>query len=216
MTLKTSVLKAVTEVDKFLPKALFYSFIMSKKEKELFDKRIKKSNTYLEFGMGGSTFRTLQKSDAKVYSIDSSLDWISFMREYKQIRKMEKTRLSLFHVDIGPTGEWGRPENDNYKEKFPNYSKRIFELIDKTTVDTVLIDGRFRVACALNTILHLHENKNLQILIHDFWNREQYHMVLKYFDEAESADSLVVLTIKKDVDLNAVKEDYETYKYHVD
>ncbi len=215
MTIKTKIKKVVSEIDKFLPKALFYSFRMSSKEKYFFDEKIKNSDVYLEYGMGGSTFRVLQKSNAKVYSIDSSTDWISLMREYRQIRKMEKKgRLSLFHVDIGSTGEWGKPIDNSDKEKFPNYSSHIFTLIDKDSIDTVLIDGRFRVACALITILECNQNNNLQIMIHDFWNREEYHVLLKYFDVINKVDTLGVFKIKNNIDLNAVRDDYEFYKYN--
>jgi hypothetical protein len=190
---------------------------MSPEEKALFDKRVKNSRYYLEFGMGGSTFRVLQKSEAKVYAIDSSTEWISLMREYRQIRNMEKKgRLSLFHVDIGPTRVWGRPINEDHKEKFPDYSSQIFNLIDKNKVDTVLIDGRFRVACALKTILECYQNENLQIIIHDFWNREEYHVVLKYLDSIAKADSLGVFNIKSDIDLNAISQEYDQYKDHVE
>jgi hypothetical protein len=217
MNIKTEIKKIIAEIDKTLPKAMFYSFIMSPKEKKLFDKRIKNSKEYLEFGMGGSTFRVLQKSKANVYSIDSSSDWISLMREYRQIRKMErKKRLSLFHVNIGPTRAWGRPIDNSHKEKFPNYSSHIFNLVDKEVIDTILIDGRFRVACALKTILECHKNKKLQIIIHDFWNREEYHVLLKYFDIIDQAESLGVFMIKKSIDLNAIVEEYELYKYNVE
>jgi len=215
--IKKGIKSVITKIDKKLSKAIFYSFIMSPSEKKLFDKTIRNSKNYMEFGMGGSTFRVLQKSNANVYSIDSSTDWISLMREYKQIRKMEKERrLSLFHVDIGPTKEWGRPVGDDNKEKFPNYSSYIFNLINKDTIDTVLIDGRFRVACALKTILKCHQNMNFQIIIHDFWNREQYHVLLKYFDEIDKVESLGVFKIKNNINLNSIKEEYELYKYHID
>jgi len=217
MSYKVKIKKAIIKIDKTLPRAMFYSFIMSPKEKALFDKKVKNSRYYLEFGMGGSTFRVLQKSDAKVYSIDSSTEWISLMQEYRQIRSMEKKgRLSLFHVDIGPTREWGRPVGDSNMEKFPDYSSKIFNLIDKEAVDTILIDGRFRVACTLRTILECYQNKNLQIIIHDFWNREEYHVVLKYIDSIEKADSLGVFKIKNNIDLKAISEEYDLYKYHVE
>ena len=217
MNIKSIVKKAVTKIDKTLPRAMFYSFIMSSNEKKLFDKRIKNSHVYLEFGMGGSTFRVLQKSSARVYALDSSSEWISLMREYRQIRKMEKKeRLSLFHVDIGPLKGWGRPIDNSHKEKFPNYSSDIFNLIKKDCIDTVLIDGRFRVACALKTIIECYQNKNLQIIIHDFWNREEYHILLIYLDSIEQADSLGVFKIKDNIDLDAVVEKYELYKYNVE
>ena len=217
MNIKTKIRKIVKEIDKKLPIAMFYTFSMSPKEKILFEKEIKNSLVYLEFGMGGSTFRVLHKSKAIVYAIDSSTEWISLMREYKQIKNMErKGRLSLFHIDIGPIGEWGKPINNDHKEKFPNYSSDIFNLVDKESIDTVLIDGRFRVACALKTIMECYQNEKLKVLIHDFWNRDQYQVLLKYFDVIDQVDSLGVFRIKDKIDLNSVMLDYELFKNFVD
>lgn len=217
MQIKTKIRTIIKEIDKKLPSAMFYTFSMSPKEKNLFEKEIRNSIVYLEFGMGGSTFRVLQKSNAKVYSIDSSTEWISLMREYKQIKNMErKGRLSLFHIDIGPIGEWGKPINNDQKIKFPNYSSDIFNLVDKKSIDTILIDGRFRVACALKTIMECHQNEKLKVMIHDFWNRDQYHVLLKYFEVIDQVDSLGVFKIKDKFDLNSVMLDYELFKNFVD
>jgi hypothetical protein len=187
---------------------------MSPGEIALFDKTIEEAKVYLEFGMGGSTFRALLKSRAKVYSIDSSLEWLAAMRQYFLIRFLEKKRLFLFYVDVGPTKEWGVPVGTGSSYLFPDYSARIFQLIKKETVDTVLVDGRFRVACTLKTILECHANDKLLILIHDFWNRPHYHIVLKYLCEVERADTLGLFVINTNLDLNAVAQDYETYKYN--
>jgi hypothetical protein len=202
------------KLDIYAPNPSFYSFIMSKAEVELFDRTIINSKAYLEFGMGGSTFRALQKSKAKIYSIDSSRDWIKQMRKYLYIRYMEWGRLKLFHTYIGPTKEWGVPTGDEFRDSFPNYSARIFKLIEKESIDTVLVDGRFRVACTLKTILECHNNASLKILIHDFWNRAQYHIVLKYLIAVSRADTLGVFEIKKDIDLDQVKQDYDNYKFN--
>ena len=133
--------------DQLLPWPLFYSFRMNKNDKILFDKTIKKSSGYLEFGMGGSTIRALKVSKANVFSIESSLDWIKLMRKYFFIRYMENKRLSLYHVDIGPVKKWGVPISDHLKESFPDYSSKIFKEIKGEVIDSVLIDGIFRVAC---------------------------------------------------------------------
>ena len=212
MTLKKIAKNILIKLDKYSPKPLLYSFVMSKDEIELFDREIKNSRAILEFGMGGSTIRALQKSKAKICSIDSSLDWIREMREYFPIKYMEGKRLTLVHVDVGPTGGWGWPVGEETKDRFPDYSSHIFNIIDKSSIDTVLVDGRFRVACALKTILECHENDNLRIMIHDFWDRTQYHVVLKYLDVADCADTLGAFTLKKDIDLESVKKDYECYK----
>src|SRR5690606_20053947 len=116
MRVKNKIITILKKLDRFSPKPALYSFIMSDAEKNLFDRTIQDAKEYLEFGMGGSTFRVLQKSKANVYTIDSSLDWIALMREYVYIKYMERRRLSLFHVDIGPTKEWGNPVDERARD----------------------------------------------------------------------------------------------------
>ncbi len=214
IALQTRLEKVIRTLDKFSPYPLFYPFVMSDAEKMLFDKTIKRSHHYLEFGLGGSTLRALQKSKAKIYTVESSPEWIKEMRKYLIIRYFENKRLFIFPVNIGPTREWGYPVSDKYKDLFEAYSAHIFELIDKKLIDLVLIDGRFRVACTLKAILACHENKDFKILIHDFWNRQEYHVVLKYLNVVKKVDTLGLFVIKPDIDLKEVAKDYEIYKFN--
>ncbi len=206
----------LTHIDNLLPIPLFHPFRMTKKEKILFDKTISHSSLYLEFGMGGSTFRVLKKSEAQVVSIDSSESWIAMMRNYKFVMKMEyNSKLQLMHVDIGPTHEWGRPVRDTHRELYPNYSSSVFKEIQSQQVDTVLVDGRFRIACALKTLIECGMNDNLRIMFHDF-HRAHYQPILDYTDMEEQADDLVVLKPKANLNVDALLKAYEEYKYNDD
>lgn len=212
MTLKAKVKNIIRRLDKLSPYPLLYPFVMSHDEKIVFDKAISKSHHYLEFGLGGSSLRVLQKSKAKIYTVESSPEWIIQMRKYALLRCFENKRLYIFPVNIGPTRDWGYPESDNDQDLFEAYSSSIFEAIDRKSIDLALVDGRFRVACTLKIILSCYENKQLKILIHDFWNRQQYHIVLKYLDVVKKADTIGLFTIKNNVDIESVQNDYESYK----
>jgi len=209
--------KLIKHIDRHSPWPLFYPWVMSKNEREAFDKILKKSEGYLEFGSGGSTIRALQKSKAKIYSVDSSLEWFEFMRKYFFVRYFEKRRLHFFLINIGVTKGWGYPVNDSSKHLFPQYSSNIFKNVDVENLDTFFIDGRFRVACTLKVILQVSafDNRNKIILIHDFWNcnREYYHVVLNYLEIIEMVDSLGVFKIKENLNISDVENDYEQYKY---
>jgi len=204
--------KIIRKVDSYSPYPIFYPFLMTKEEKSLFDSCIGKSDCYLEFGMGGSTIRAIRKSNAKIYSVESSPDWVNYLQTYTVIRKVENKRLFLFPVDIGPITGCGYPESDNDKEALTSYSSQIFESIDPKAIDLVLIDGRFRVACTLKVISECRNNKNLNILIHDFWDRKPYHVVLKYLDTVEKVETMGLFRIKENIDLKLLAEDYEAYK----
>lgn len=209
----TGILKNILiKLDKHSPHPIFYAFIMSRREKSVFDEAIRNSKHYLEFGMGGSTLRAIEKSKATIYTVESSLEWINYMRGYVLIKRAEDKRLHIFPVDIGPVRAWGYPCTDTFKGKFEEYSSNVFGLIDKNLLDLVLVDGRFRVACSLKIVLECHGNPKISIMIHDFWERSHYHVLLKYLEVINRVDSLGVFLIKNDVDLRSVEKDYENYK----
>lgn len=212
MNFKEKIEHIKQKLDKYSPYPVLYSFIMSHDEQAVFDEYIKESRNYLEFGFGGSTLRAIQKSKANIYTVESSKDWINKMMEYFILRYSKDKRLHIFHIDIGPTKAWGYPKSNDNQDLFEAYSSKVFESIDSKSIDLVLIDGRFRVACTLKTILSCHENKDLKILIHDFWNRDYYHTVLKYLNTINKTDTLGVFTIKDNIDLAAIHSDYEAYK----
>ena len=214
MKLMQYVKKAVRKLDQHSPWPLFYSFIMTKDEKSIFSKKIKNSTGLLEFGLGGSTIYALQKSKAKIYTVESSYKWINYVRKFFFIRYYENKRLTIHYIDLGPIGEWGYPESNDHKNLFPNYSSSIFNVIGRNSIDIAIIDGRFRVACVLKIILECHQNNKLEILIHDFWNRKEYHIVLKYLDVIDKVDTLGVFSIKNNVDLKLANMDYMTYKFN--
>ncbi len=214
--IKQRIKRIIRSLDRFLPYHFFYEFMMTKSEREVFDKVIIRSNNYLEFGVGGSTIRAIQNSKCMIHSVESSPEWATKMKSYFAIKKNLGKRLFIHYVDIGATKAWGYPVSEEKMEQFSDYSTTIFTQIDPTIIDLVLIDGRFRVACTMNTILHCHSNKNFNIVFDDFWNREHYHVVLDYLDIIEKADNLALFKIKENVDLKMAEVVYNKYKTVVD
>lgn len=210
--IKSHLKRVIKAIDKLSPYPIYYPFIMSKAEIAIFDDAVRNSQNYLEFGLGGSSLRALLKSRAKVYTVESSRDWLNYMRKYLILRYFEDSRLHVYLIDIGPTTDWGFPASTNPKNIFEAYSSEIFKSIDSKSIDLALVDGRFRVACILKIILECYQNENLRILVHDFWNRDHYHVVLKYLDTVNKADTIGLFSIKNDIDLNSVESDYQSYK----
>lgn len=203
---------------KKLPELIFFhtagmKIRMNKNEKVLFVKHIRKSKYYLEFGSGGSTFIALRKSNAKIHAVESDQEWIRKIKKSWYAKYHLLRRLKIHFTGIGPTKKWGYPETMDRKDFFPDYSAYIFKKIDTSKIDLVLVDGRFRVACVLQTIMNCSENIGLKILIHDFYNRPHYHGVLKYLSEIDKADNLGVFIIKPGVNLQEVASDYEAFKF---
>jgi len=86
------------------------------------------------------------------------------------------------------------------------YSNVIDEYSD---IDVVLVDGRFRLACACKAVI-----KRVQsILIHDFTSRTHYHDILPYVDIVRQTGTLVEVRPKDDFDEAALNALYENSKY---
>ena len=208
-------LKIIKLKERLNPWTQSFSFEMTDGEKLTFNSYIIKSKNYLEFGSGGSTFHVLKNSNAKVHSVESSPVWMRHMRTYIFIRINQLFgRLNFYPINIGKTRGWGFPAEKNLSHLYPNYSSDIFTKVDPSIIDTVLVDGRFRVACALNTLIHCYKNKGLRIIIHDFWNREKYFKLLDYLDVEKRVDSLAGFRPKKIIDIELLKADYEVYKFN--
>jgi hypothetical protein len=60
-------------------------------------------------------------------------------------------QFSIHGVDIGEVGAWGYPTNSTNSRTWPSYSESILKYGHEA--DLVLVDGRFRVACALYAVL---------------------------------------------------------------
>jgi hypothetical protein len=184
---------------------------MTEDEIRLFREVVRESRCHLEFGAGGSTFDVLLNTRAKIYSVESSLEWIQHLRGWRYIVEAERDgRLMFEHVDIGRTGDWGVPMELEKRELFPRYSSGIF---DKHPIrfDTVLVDGRFRVASGLNAILH--GGLFTRFLVHDFWDRPQYRVLLKYLDLKAEAGTLLVAGPKAGIDPSELRAEIVRFQY---
>lgn len=106
-----------------------------------------------EWGMGSSTSLAayLQKD---VVSVDSAKVWVEQCR-----RKF--TNVDLRYVNIGPVADWGYPKSNTPEPTWSNYSTVVQAL---PIFDVYLVDGRFRVACAVQALLH---NPHAKVIIHD-------------------------------------------------
>ncbi len=189
-----------------------YPFVMYDEEKELLKRYISSSKKYLEFGLGGSTIFTLINSEAKITSVDTNVAWINFMKKYKIIKQSIPDRLKIVHIDIGPTKSWGFPVNNDHQDKFEDFSKKIFEIQKDEKYDFILVDGRFRVACALQAVINQLDNQELFIGVHDYSLRTEYSILEKFMDIVEFSKTLYVFKIKPQLDVNELHEVYEQYK----
>ena len=164
-----------------------------------------KAASVVEFGSGGSTLLAVRSpSLQRIWSVESDPAWIEKLHGLPEVAAAEQAgRLRFIHADIGPTGDYGMPLDDATQGRWPSYHDAVWADPDTSGADLVLIDGRFRVACALAALAHCQPHAIL--LFHDFWSRPVYHPVLAFTDWLGSCDSLAILRRKPQID--AVKFD---------
>ena len=74
---------------------------MTQNEILFFKKYLKKSNTYLEFGSGGSTYFAIKNGINKITSIETDLNWVNKLLKNETISsKIKNKELNLIHHDI--------------------------------------------------------------------------------------------------------------------
>ncbi|WP_336489408.1 hypothetical protein [Methylobacterium nigriterrae] len=183
---------------------------MSEKELSLFKSFLANARSYFEFGVGGSTKLAAEVVRGPVIAVDSDKAWIEAVSE--QMPQSIYAR-QLLHVDIGPTREWGHPVSNEYRERFPSYPQAIIAPETKA-FDLCLVDGRFRVACFLQALLHLKDDA--VIGIHDYRSRPQLHVVEQFARPIAEAEDLTFFTRRFDADLWGIARAISVYSYLAD
>lgn len=171
---------------------------MSPVEMSYFEQKLKQATIYFEFGAGGSTRLACKTNpNLTIFSVDSSLDFLMQVAHNDScIQSRYNTNVFMYIASIGEVREWGYPIY-NYTNAFAGYSSSIITgySANPADIDLVLVDGRFRVACILQTLLVT--SRDTVILVHDFYNRPEYFIVLLYVDVVDRVDTLVTLQRKR-------------------
>ena len=137
----------------------------------------------LEYGTGGSTVLALESHpETVVYACETDSAWLSRLMLHLAEKKISD-RVYPVHLDIGSTGAWGVPVFDgelpmtsSRMQKFLQAPLTPWKLIQKHEQypDLVVIDGRWRNACFLATLLFA--RKKTLVLWDDYLDRSQYHL----------------------------------------
>lgn len=175
---------------------------MRKGEVDLFKSTLDQSNGYLEYGCGGSTVYVANNTSAEIHTVDSVQDWIN------KIKKAIGPRPNITYdmIDIGPTESFGRPAGKSKINNWPSYSDAILRC--SFVPDTVMIDGRFRVASCLKVIKYFSQLKiktNPTILFHDI-TRSGFETAFIFLDTIQRENELACFKIKENVDLNELNK----------
>jgi len=140
---------------------------------KLFGEACEQCSCYLEYGVGGSTrFVAINKPSAVIIGVDTDKDRIA-----KTKLAVQPANAHLEWCNVGIVGEWGFPINKNAADKYWTYIVGPWEIAHRLQMspDTVLVDGRFRVAAFLYSFLNA--KVGARLLFDDYAHRDHYHIV---------------------------------------
>jgi len=159
----------------------------------LFDRYVSNVGCYLEYGAGGSTVRAAQLGAQHVVSVDSSREWVKAVRASVG----DRSQIYLLHCDIGIVGAWGRPTDQQGLRGYHAYMSLPWSSARRKTLtpNMVLIDGRFRVACFLYSLICA--QPGTIILFDDYVNRERYHVVEEFCRPTSLHGRMALFTVDK-------------------
>ena len=163
----------------------------------VFERYVSNASCYLEYGSGGSTLRAHSLGAKHIISVDSSKDWIQSIAT-----KIDKPLTTdLLYCNIGSIGNWGKPINDDGIKNYHQYMAAPWKVaFDKNLdVDLIMIDGRFRVACFLYSLLCA--KPGTIILFDDYTLRLRYHVVEEFCKKGKNYGRMAEFTVEKNYNL---------------
>lgn len=181
-----------------------FPLFMTLNEQILFSSYLSESKIYYEYGTGGSTLYACSLSHLHhILSIESDQNYLQDLINSSNClqENMKTQRFLPVYANIGPTQAFGYPiTNEQVNPHFWSiYPESIVKLVKlyQHIPDFVLIDGRFRVASALMTLLVLPYHG--LIAVHDFFPRKQYYSILKYYDTIDCIETLLIAKQKENI-----------------
>lgn len=161
--------------------------------------------------MGLSTLAATVEPDRLVRSVDTSEHWKTHVAE--QLSVQQRAQTTLIHVDLGPVRNWGFPVSYNNRARFPDYFGAPWA--ERFDPDLVLIDGRFRVACFLTSLLRA--TAGTLILFDDYTERAYYHIVETFLAPEQRSDRQAVFRVPETgIDRDQVSALLERFTYVMD
>jgi hypothetical protein len=151
----------------------------------MFEASLKTARRYLEYGAGGSTVMAARMGKTG-FTIEGDR---YYCRDVRRKLAGQPHDIELVYADVGPTEQWGHLRDTAQTPKnvaaWTRYVTLPFEKLGADFYDLVLVDGRFRVACALHAISEAAKRKaSFRLLLDDYDDpddpRPHYRVVEDY------------------------------------
>jgi hypothetical protein len=171
---------------------------MTPAERAAYSSLLKGAPLVVEFGCGGSTLLACQAGVPRIVSIESDKAWLANIQDALVFAPF-LDRLCLLHGNVGETKHWGYPVEPVTRAQAANYHTAFWSFLDPVKPQAVvLVDGRFRVACALRSLMSTAPGSF--VCFHDYAPRLYYHMLEEIFDPVQRVDDMAVFQTPVELD----------------
>lgn len=160
-------------------------------------RQLEAASFYLEFGTGGSTVLAAQRG-IETISVDSD----RFFSRAVRAKLAPGHKVTIFDIDMGMVGPWGWPVFDDPTPKNVEKWRRYIDVPMTEVVrrgrfpDFVLVDGRLRAACAIETArLAQAAGAQCTIMLDDYVERPHYRAIETYLGAPRYAGRAAIFEI---------------------
>jgi hypothetical protein len=184
------------------------------KSTEYFSRQLETTRNYLEYGSGGSTILA-HRLVSNLTSVESDGHFLAEVR--RKLAGSPGAVTTLIHANIGLTEMWGTPVFTRLTrrriQRWQGYPQAPWSHYRRMGLepDLILVDGRFRVACVLESLLRLSSPRDCRILCDDYVGRPHYHAV-EQFADLSLVGRMAVLRAKRILDRAECRRLAEQYR----
>lgn len=172
---------------------------------QMFKRRLAECKVFGEYGCGASTLWVARHTGAHIISTDTSAFWLQTV----QAQLPSPELCDLIHMDVGELGEWGRPLSYAHRAAFEAYQRAPWSR--RLRPDTVLVDGRFRVACFLQSLLL--SAPGTTIFFDDYVPRPHYHLVEEILPVIELEGNQARFVVPETFDRDLAEKELRMFRY---
>jgi len=154
------------------------------------------TTVYLEYGAGGSTVAAAGHVDT-IVTVENDRKFLDSVTAKMGSRARHFVPI---HVDTGWTRQLGHPvvrrPTPARVAKWKEYPVAPWRYLERAGLqpDLILVDGRFRVACVLESLLRLGDGARTRILLDDYAGRSAYSVIERFVDDLELFDRLAAFS----------------------
>ena len=173
----------------------------------LFKSYLTNCKIYFEYGVGKSTKWVIKNTLSKIISVDTDKKWINNINVSKNSK-----RVNINWINLGEIENWGRPKTYKYRGHFIDYISNVWTFNIKA--DVILIDGRFRVACFIFSLLNAKEGSI--IIFDDYVYRPHYHVIEEILKVHELCGRQAIFKVPKEYNKQLAQELLHKFTYVFD